>query len=84
MLLQSRNTRILLILLTLLFCITTFYSEWQHAREGEERIAEHGRIIADDLWNFNRAGASEYLQLAAVADHYERLTVVRWRAITFR
>jgi len=41
----------------------------------KKQIEEHALIIADDVWNFNYHGASQYLMLAAASQSYETLEV---------
>lgn len=63
-------------LLTILFCVFTLSYEKYVSEQAQEKLDQHARIIADDLWNFNFNGAIEYLKLAAESNHYEKLAVI--------
>jgi PAS domain S-box-containing protein len=63
-------------LLTILFCVFTLSYEKYASQRAQEKLDQHARIIADDLWNFNFNGAIEYLKLAAESNHYEKLAVI--------
>ncbi len=63
-------------LLTILFCVFTLSYEKYVSEQAQEKLDQHARIIADDLWNFNFNGAIEYLKLAADSNHYEKLAVI--------
>lgn len=66
---------LLLIFLTLFFCIFVIRYENKVADQAEQRLAKHAKLISDNLWNFNLEGATEYLRLAAEADNYLALEV---------
>ena len=49
----------------------------------QKQIEEHALIIADDVWNFNYQGASQYLMLAAASQSYEKLEVTDYSGKVF-
>lgn len=71
-------------LVTIVFCIFTISYEVTTADRADSRIAEHAKIISDDLWNFNSEGAVEYLRLAAAADNYISLKVINQNGDLFQ
>jgi PAS domain S-box-containing protein len=81
---KKKNYRFSLIILTIIYCVFVLVYEKYNALQGEKRIAEHAQIIADDLWNFNGQGISEYLELAASSGNYESLAVVSHNGEVFR
>ena len=50
----------------------------------QKAIEQHARVISNNLWNYNSEGASEYLRLAAVSHHYERLVVTDYSGGVFQ
>ena len=81
---RRKNYRFSLIVLTLVYCVFVLAFEKYHSYQGNSQIEEHAQIIADDLWNFNGQGISEYLELAASSGHYESLAVVSHNGEVFR
>lgn len=60
---------------TIVFCLFVMLFEKRTADQAQLNIDQHGKIIADDLWNFNYESISGYLKLAAESEHYESMTV---------
>jgi signal transduction histidine kinase/ActR/RegA family two-component response regulator len=73
-----------LVILTVIFCVFTLVYERYAAESAQERLEKHALIVADDLWHFNTEGVTEYLRLAAEADHYEKLEVVNHNGELFQ
>lgn len=63
------------ILCLVVFCAFVFIFERQSLKRAQLRIKDHAVIIANDLWNYNDQGATEYLKLAALSQNYETLVV---------
>lgn len=57
------------------FCVFVFAFEQVSLGRANARIREHAKVIANALWNFDHNSATEYLNLAAEAQNYERLRV---------
>lgn len=67
-----------------MFCsFVIFYERYAH-QAAQSRIDEHGRIIADALWNSNPKGASEYLSLACKSQNYQYIRVTDIQEIVFQ
>ncbi|MFO7558438.1 MAG: PAS domain S-box protein [Desulfobacterales bacterium] len=71
----KRITLIAAVICLIFFCAFVMVCEHYALKKAEERIAEHARIISDNLWNYNAQGAVEYLKLAAKSQNYESLVV---------
>ncbi len=59
----------------MIFCVFVAAYEHDAYRQAQSHIENHGRVIANALWNFNPQGASEYLRLACLSQHYQFVEV---------
>jgi signal transduction histidine kinase len=72
----TKITSITAVVLLCGFCAFVILFERYAHKEAQLRIEEHGRIIADALWNSNPKGATEYLSLACKSQNYRYLVVI--------
>jgi len=63
-----------LIFLTLLPVSAALYARYQQTHD-QQTLANHARIIADDVWAINPAGVENYLRLAMETQHYQSISV---------
>ncbi|MCP4749385.1 MAG: PAS domain S-box protein [Proteobacteria bacterium] len=71
----KKLTFIVIVVLTLCFCLFAFRYEQEVRQEDKQRVVEHGKVIAHNVWNFNTQATLEYLTLASESLGYERITV---------
>ena len=72
----QKAATIITVALLVVFCAYILQYESESRNRAQERIKDHGRIVADALWNYNTQGAREYLKLAAETDHYAMIRVI--------
>jgi signal transduction histidine kinase/DNA-binding response OmpR family regulator len=59
------------------------HNEYRARSEAAAKLEQHARVIANALWNLDRAGPRDYLQQAIQNDHYEVLLVTASDGETF-
>lgn len=64
-----------IVVLCIAFCLFVLFYERHAFNQAQSHIKEHALIIANDLWDYNSQGASEYLFLACKSHNYEHLLV---------
>ncbi len=63
----------LVLILFLVFCLV----HWNSRRAWvAERVHEHGRIIANSVWNLNEKTTEEYLKIVALHNNYQSIDVI--------
>ncbi len=72
---KKRITITAIVICVILFSVFVLFYEKRAYNKAKMQIEEHAMIIADDLWNYNYQGASEYLALAAVSQSYETFVI---------
>jgi len=63
------------LVVTLLCAVFSFFIYRQYIAQGQAMIRSHASMIAHDLWQFDEAGAGEYLKLAAITSHYKNFQI---------
>lgn len=71
------------IILALLFAIFIVKIDAHVEKRAQERIDEHARVVASNLWNFNLEGINAYLDLAAETYSYESVVITDHRGHVF-
>ncbi|MBU0985294.1 MAG: PAS domain S-box protein, partial [candidate division Zixibacteria bacterium] len=58
------------------FCLFVWAYESHERETAREQMLTHARLLSDALWNYNEAGAAEYLELACQSHTYRSLAVL--------
>lgn len=76
-------TPICTLILAIFFIAFIHWIDRLSEEEAQERLGEHARVVASNLWNFNLNDISDYLYLASESSIYEKLVIKDHRGAMF-